>query len=367
MNIFVNGKIVDGEFAVTDGVFSDVKVLGERKNGDIIIPGCVDIHSHGREMVDFSNVTEEALDRVLKSYRKVGVTSVVATTMTNPPEMIEKSAEAIGAYKNNQDKCQNAENARLLGIHMEGPFLGVDKKGAHDPKYLTGFDYDFTDRIIEKSGRNVRIIAVDGRLPGAVQFIRNYRKMGIRVSQGHTSADYKTAMEIFSAGADHVTHLFNAMNSLHHREPGLIGAAYDAGAYTELIGDGYHVHETVLRMWFAMNPHKIVLISDSMEAAGAPDGEYQIGGLQVFVKNGCATLADGTIAGSTTNVFQCMRNAIRFGVPEETAITAATCRPAEALGLADKVGNITCGAYADYIVLDGDYNIKGIFVNGKEM
>ncbi len=366
MNIFVNGKIVDGEFTVDRGIFTSVTVKGERKKGDIVIPGCVDIHSHGREMVDFSNLTVSKLDKVLASYRNAGVTSVLGTTMTNPPEMVEKSAEIIGNYLASQEAEYKPENARLLGLHMEGPFLGVDKKGAHDPKYLSGFDYDFTDRIIEKSGRNVRIIAVDGRLPGALQFVGHYRAQGIRISQAHTSADYKTAMEVFDAGSDHVTHLFNAMNSLHHREPGLIGAAFDSGAYMEIIGDGYHVHESLIRMWFAMNPNKMILISDSMEAAGMSDGEYQIGGLQVFVKNNRATLKDGTIAGSTTNVFQCMKNAISFGVPEEAAIMAATGRPAEALGLSGKVGGIVEGAFADYIVVDSDFNIKGIYVNGKE-
>ncbi len=367
MNIFVNGKIADGEFQVKDGRFSAVRVLGERKDGDIILPGCVDIHSHGRDLVDFSNVEEKSLEKALKSYRSVGVTSVLATTMTNPPEMVERSAVVIGEHIKDQRENMDAAEARLLGIHMEGPFLGADKKGAHDSRYLTGFDYDFTNRIIEKSGRNVRIIAVDGKLPGAVQFVEEYTKKGIKLSQAHTSVDYNTAMEIFAAGASEVTHLFNAMNSLHHREPGLIGAAFDAGAYTELIGDGYHVNETVIRMWFAMNPDKIVLISDSMEAAGAPDGKYQIGGLEVFVKNSRATLADGTIAGSTTNVFQCMKNAIDFGVAEEKAIMAATTRPAQAIGMSDRVGSIADGAFADYLIVDKYYNIKGIFVNGREL
>ncbi len=367
MNIFANGKIVEGAFTVVNGRFADVQVTGERKQGDIIIPGCVDIHSHGRELVDFSNVDEKGLCRILKSYASVGVTSVLATTMTNPRDMVERSAEAIGKHIISQAHSLERGESRLLGIHMEGPFLGEDKKGAHDVRYLSGFDYDFTERIIEKSGRNVRIIAVDGKLPGAVQFVEKYTKMGIKVSQAHSSIDYFGAMEIFKAGASEVTHLFNAMNPLHHREPGLIGAAFDAGAYTELIGDGYHVNETVVRMWFAMNPDKIILISDSMEAAGARDGEYQIGGLKVFVKNGCATLGDGTIAGSTTNVFQCMKNAISFGVAEEKAIAAATERPAKAIGMEKKIGNITDGAYADYLVVDSDYNIKGIFINGREL
>ncbi|MCR5823627.1 MAG: N-acetylglucosamine-6-phosphate deacetylase [Lachnospiraceae bacterium] len=364
MNIFYEGRFVRGEFDVKDGRFADVRVLGEEdpKDPDYVIPGYVEIHSHGRTGADFSFADDDTVRKLAESYAACGVTSVLATTMTNDPKIVEKSIEAAGRAA---DRGPENREARILGVHMEGPFLGKDKKGAHDENFLCDFDKIWLDKIIEKSNNNIKMISVDPNLSGSSEFIREYTKRGIVISIAHTSSDYDTAVKAVEAGADHVTHLFNAMNPLNHRAPGVIGAAFDKRLFSELICDGIHVNPTLIRMQFRLMPDRMIIISDSMQAAGLCDGTYSLGGIDVFVKNGKAVQADGTIAGSTTDISKEVENVISFGIAREEAILAATLNPARSVRAENRVGRIAKGCMADYLITDGDLNIKNVIINGR--
>jgi len=201
------------------------------------------------------------------------------------------------------------------------------------------------------SGGNIRLITIDPCLEGAEEFIQKCVASGVKVSLGHTACDYETAVKAQNLGADHVTHTFNAMNPLHHREPGLIGAAMDTGMTMELICDGIHVHPAVVRMMFAAHPDKVVLVSDSIAAAGLPSGEYESGGGKVILQNGKAMLADGTIAGSAVSLQECLINAIKFGIPVEQAVNSATYLAAKSIGMEGVTGSIGVGRNADFLLL----------------
>jgi N-acetylglucosamine-6-phosphate deacetylase len=364
MNIFYEGRFVKGEFETKDGRFSKVRVLGEEdpKDRDYAVPGYLDIHTHGRSGEDFSFVDDEKLQKLTKAYACCGVTSVLATTMTNEPKAVELS---IGAAGRAADRGPGPGEARVLGVHMEGPFLGKDKKGAHDENFLWDFDKIWLDKIIETSNNNIRIISVDPNLRGSSEFIREYKNRGIVISIAHTSADYDTALKAADAGADHVTHLFNAMSPLNHRAPGLIGAAFDRQLFSEIICDGIHVNPTLIRMWFRLMADRMIIISDSMQAAGLKDGKYSLGGLDVFVKDGKAVQENGTIAGSVTDVATEVRNVIGYGVSREEAVLAATFNAARSIGMSDRVGRIAEGCAADYLITDEGLNIKNVIINGR--
>ena len=363
--VFLNGKLEKKDIRVEAGKFTEIAEAGELCVGELcleeevldaagkyIIPGLVDVHTHGRSGKDFSKITGEDLPVLLESYARCGVTSVVGTTMTNDPQMVEASLRIMGEYRGDH----------LLGIHMEGPFLGTGKKGAHDANYLELPDWSRFEKMRKISGGIVRLVTLDPGLDGAEEFIKECVKNGIKVSLGHTDCTYETAVKARQWGADHVTHVFNGMGPLHHREPGVIGAAMDTGMYTELICDGIHVHPAVVRLLFAAHPEQMVLISDSVSPAGMPDGEYESGGLTVVVKDGKAVLPDGTIAGSVISLFDAMTNAIRFGVPAEQAINSATYLPAKSVGAEQIAGSIAVGRKAEFLVVDREWNLEKVFM-----
>ncbi len=327
--------------------------------GKWLLPGFFDVHTHGRAGADFSDSPSGELVRILSSYAKCGVTSLLATTMTMEEnysrEMMERIRGAMEA---------EGEGARIWGINMEGPFLGPDKKGCHDPAYLKKPDCAFFEELDACSGGNIRLVDLDPTLDGAMDFIRTYagRK---KISIAHTSADYETANLAVDAGADHVTHLFNAMNELRHREPGVVGMVNDRRVWAELICDGIHVHPSVVRMTFASNAEKLCIVSDSLSAAGMGDGVYSLGGLEVHVKGKRAALADGTLACSVSNVFEECRNVISFGISPEKAIAAACLNPARAMGLETEIGDIRKGLLADMLVVTPDMELKQVYIGGK--
>lgn len=362
--VFLNGKFEKKDIRIEDGIFAEIAQPGmlcfaesqkELVNtldatGKYIIPGLVEVHSHGRIGLDFSKITEEKLETLLDSYKECGVTSVVGTTMTNDPAVVEESMRVMGEY-------MKKKGTTLLGIHMEGPFLGKEKKGAHDEQYLQNPDLVWFEKLQELTGDGIRLVTVDPCLEGAKAFIGNCVKTGVKVSLGHTACNYDTAVKANSWGADHVTHTFNAMNPLLHREPGLIGAAMDTGMYMELICDGIHVHPAMVRMMFAAYPEQIVLISDSIAAAGLPDGEYSSGGLKVTLQDKKAVLDDGTIAGSAISLYDSMVNAIKFGVSAEQAVNSATYLAAKSVGMENVAGSIAPGRKAEFLIADKEWNL----------
>ena len=324
-----------------------------------VIPGLIDIHFHGCKGYDFCDGTDEALEAITTYQLSRGITTICPATMTLP----EKSLTAI---------CNHAAHyvpqhtgATLCGIHLEGPFLSLAKKGAQNPQYLCPPDQAMLTRLLQASKGLIKRVTIAPEEAGALTCI-NALKDQVTFSIGHTTADYETTLKAFQVGAAHVTHLYNAMPAFSHRSPGVIGAAFDTpNAMIELICDGVHIHPSVIRSTFKLfGDNRILLVSDSMMACGMPNGTYHLGGQVVTVNHPIATLEDGTIAGSVTHLMDCLRYAIHIGIPMESAIKAATYNPALAIGIHEHYGSITPGKIAHLVVLRKDLSIKGIFFAG---
>ncbi|MCI9677770.1 MAG: N-acetylglucosamine-6-phosphate deacetylase [Oscillospiraceae bacterium] len=325
--------------------------------GGYVIPGLVDIHTHGAVGEDFSDGKPQGLQPLADYYAAHGVTSYLATTMTLKEEVLTPAMHAVRDFK-------PGGGAKCAGVHLEGPFLSFAKRGAQAAENLHKPDAALFHRLNEASGGQVRLVTVACEEEGAIPFIREVSQV-CTVSLGHTSADYDTAMAGFQAGASHATHLYNGMPSLLHRAPGVIGAAFDAGASVELICDGLHIHPAVIRATYQMFGDKLNLISDSLRCAGMPDGDYELGGQPIVVKDHKATLLDGTLAGSSISLLDAVRNVVRFGLPLAEAVYAASAAPAQAVGL--DAGVIAHGKAADLVVLDRDLNLKAVFVDGQRV
>lgn len=327
--------------------------------GLYVLPGLVDVHSHGAVGHDFSDADARGLAEILRYEKSCGVTAYCPTTMTLPKSQFWAMFDAMKELEFTPDMAQ------IAGINMEGPFLDTQKKGAHAADYVQQPDIAFFRECNARCaascptelGQAVRLVTLAPNVPGALAFIGALKDETV-ISLGHTAADYDTARQALDAGARHITHLFNAMAPFSHREPGLIGAAAeDENCMAELICDGIHVHASAVRAAFAMFPGRIVLISDSMRAAGMSDGTYTLGGQHVSVRGKLATLSDGTIAGSVTNLYDCMRTAVSFGIPLEEAVGAATINPAKSIGIDDKVGSIAVGKRADVLLVDQELRL----------
>ena len=275
--------------------------------------------------------------------------------MTLPKEQLKK------IFKGIREAEKSGDGATVAGINMEGPFLDPVKKGAHVEEWITEPDADFVKELNEVSGGRIRLVTLAPNVKGAMDFIREMKEE-VQISLGHTAADYECAAEAMALGAHHVTHLYNAMQPLAHREPGLIGAASDdPECMVELICDGYHIHPSVIRATFRMfGPERVILISDSMRAAGMEDGIYELGGQKVIMKNRKAVLEDGTIAGSASNLYDCMRSVVSMGVPEGETILAATRNPARSIGIYQETGSLVPGKRADILLTDEELNLVGV-------
>lgn len=330
-------------------------------NGLYAIPGLTDLHFHGCAGYDFCDGTKEALQTMAKYEARNGVTTICPATMTLPEELLSNICKNAADYK-------DSESAILCGINMEGPFLSVKKKGAQNAAYLHKPDMEMFDHLDKLSGNLIKLVAIAPEVEGAMEFISELKGKKI-ISVAHTTADYDTAKEAFEKGATQVTHLFNAMPPFHHRDPGVIGAAFDApDCKVEIICDGIHLHPSIVRATLKMfGDDRVVFISDSMMATGLPNGEYTLGGQAVKVNGRKAELvSDGAIAGSVTNLMECMKNAVvNMGIPLETAIKAAAVNPAKILGIYDRFGSISAGKIANIVLLDKGLTIKYVILKGK--
>ena len=372
--IFKNGLVLDKSFrfVATDVTVENGKIthIGKVENtagqevvdctGKYVIPGFVDIHTHGCGGSDACDATIEAMDVMSDTQGKAGVTSFCATSMTVPAEQIERVFTTVKEYMAGPQK-----RAAVIGINMEGPFFNESKKGAQRADCLKLPDVKFFRELNAKSGNAVKLCDIAPELPGSIEFIKAV-KDEVVISIAHTAADYAQAMAAIENGASHVTHLFNAMNPFTHRAPGVVGAAADSNVYAEIICDGIHIDGAVIRAAFKLMDDRICLISDSMSAAGMPNGEYELGGQKVFVKDKKAILEDGTIAGSATNLADCMRKAVEFGIPLNTAIKAATYNPARSIGMEKQIGSIDVGLDADILVLAKDLALEKAFFKGVQ-
>lgn len=361
-------RFVPGAFSVEDGKFANV--LGEPQadavdlHGAYVIPGLIDVHNHGNSGADFSDGDYDGLVKMAEYLARNGVTSFAPASMTLPYDVL---AKAFATARRLADKAPEGASA-LRGIQMEGPFFSEKKKGAQNGAYLRDPDFAAFSKLYHDCGGLVRIVDVAPELPGACEFIRQAKEL-CTVSTAHTDANYDEAHAAVEAGVTHLTHLFNAMPALHHRKPGVIGAAAEADQVSaEIISDGQHVHPSAVRLAFRLfGAERMVLISDALRCCGMPDGEYELGGQAVFLKGGVARLADGTIAGSATNLYDCMLRAISFGIAKEDAVRAATWNPARQIGCLDVVGSIADGKRADFVVCDENLTRKAVWLAGKEL
>ena len=330
-------------------------------SGCYVIPGLTDLHFHGCMGKDFSDADPEGLEIMAKYELSQGVTQICPAGMTLLEEQLTKVCQVAAAHRD-----ANKPGAELCGINLEGPFLSTAKKGAQKADWIHAPDVPMFRRLMAASKGLVKLVSIAPEEPGAMEFIEAVEGE-VTVSIAHTTADYNTAMEAFRLGARQVTHLFNAMPPFSHRAPGVVGAALDTPiCNVELICDGVHIHPSVVRATFKMfGPKRVILVSDTMRAAGMPDGDYTLGGQPVKVKGKYATLADGTLAGSVTNLMNCMRTAVSFGIPLEDAVWAAAVNPARAIGIFSRMGSLEPGKRANVVVLDQNLELKDVFFRGE--
>ncbi len=346
--IYINDhRLVDKAEYQDDGEVIDAEGL-------LVLPGLVDIHSHGAAGEDFSDGNPEGLKKILQYEKRCGITSYCPTSMTFPKERLRQIFASIKG-------AQTEDGATVVGINMEGPFLDPAKKGAHVEKWIAAPDVAFVRELNQDADGLVRLVTLAPNMDGAEEFIKEMHEE-VCISLGHTAADYDCASRAMKFGAHHVTHLYNAMQPFGHRAPGLIGAAMDdPECMVELICDGYHIHPSAIRAAFRMfGPERVILISDSMRATGMENGTYELGGQEVTVKDRKAVLKDGTLAGSATNLYGCMCKAVEFGIPLEQAIMAATANPARSIGIFDRVGSIRIGKQADLLLVSENLELKRV-------
>lgn len=370
--VFQGGRFVDASVMVGNGRIVEVvpgAVPADRSAGDIdasgcfVVPGFIDIHFHGCMGADLCDAEPETLPTIARHEAARGVTAICPATMTYPEQRLGAIMRAAAAFSPADDE------AALVGVNMEGPFISPEKIGAQNPAYVQHADADMLRRLQQEAGGLIRIVDIAPEEPGALDFVS--RVAGeVRISLAHTCTDYDTAREAFDRGARHMTHLYNAMPGLHHRKPGPIAAAWERpDATVELICDGVHIHSAIARLTFGLfGADRVCLISDSMRATGLKDGEYDLGGQQVAVRGNVATLADGTIAGSVTDLAACVAHAVtEMGVALEDAVRSATITPAKAIGIDGERGSIDSGKVADILLLDERCAVKQVILRGNPL
>lgn len=345
-NVSLYGKICD--IAVEDGRIAAIGegLVGEGVDfgGAKIYPGLIDVHSHGAVGVDTMDCD---LAPIARYELESGITTWYPTTMTMSEEDIVNATS---------QPLEIEGGANIPGFHMEGPFINYNCKGAQNGEYVIPPSKELWNKC-----KNLKIVTVAPEVEGAIEFIESCPAV---VSIGHTEADYDMTCRAIDAGATCLTHTFNVMPSIHHRAPGPIPAGADKGIYAQIICDGIHIHPSVVRMLIKLyGTDRVVFISDSMRACGLPDGKYDLGGQITIVKDGVARIEAGNLAGSTTNLFECVKRAISFGIPEEDAVKMATETPAKMMGL--NKGSIRVGYDADFIIVDEDFNLIRAIARGE--
>lgn len=354
-----------GDIEVENGIIKQIGIInGDGKDvkdmsGYTLIPGFVDVHIHGCGGGDACDASDESLDKITTELACHGITSFCPTTMTLDSERLNKIVAHIADYK--------SKGAKIAGINLEGPFIAMSKKGAQNGDFVRGGTRDELDRLFDNSKGLVKIITIAPEAFDSADFIK-YASEKCTVAIGHSNADSSQCRDAINNGITHATHLFNAMTPMTHREPGIVGTALDdERVMCELICDGGHINPIVLRNAFdILGEDRAIVVSDSMRGAGLGEGEFELGGQQVFVeKNGkYAVLADGTIAASISNIHTEFKNLISYGIDFKTVLKSCTINPAKAIKEDDKIGSIQVGKCADLVFLNENLDIKEVYING---
>ena len=340
------------------------ELSGKSLGGRYVVPGFVDTHIHGCCGYDTNDGKVDSLLGMSRELVKYGVTSFIPTAVTASKKELLKVAKAVAKAMKVQK--EELKGARILGLHLEGPYINVDKKGAQNPDYIRNPDFDEFMEIWQASEGNILEITVAPEIEGAKEFISRVTSLGVVVQIGHTNAIYKEAKDGIYAGALKATHLFNGMRSLHHREAGVVGACLESEQiFVEVICDFIHLSKPVVKMVYRLaGKDRMVLISDSISATGLDDGEYILGGLEVIVKDGVCRLKNGTLAGSTLTLDRAVRNLVDIGIPLKDAVYMASQTPVKPLRI-NTIGCIKPGCKADFVILDEDLHVEEVYIEGK--
>ena len=349
-----------GDIEIENGKIKQIGILGDGRDmsGLTLIPGFIDIHIHGCGGGDSSDASAESLKKITKELAKHGVTSFCPTTMTLPRERLIDIVKAIADF--------NSSGAKIAGINLEGPFIAMSKKGAQNADYVRGGTIEEFDELMAASDNMVKLITIAPEAFDSKEFIR-HASQSVAVSIGHSAANADECKKAIEIGVSHATHLYNAMTPMTHREAGIAGTALDSDITCELICDGGHICPAVLRNTFRiLGEDRAVVVSDSMRGAGLGEGEFELGGQQVFVESDgrYAVLADGTIAASISNLHTEFKNLIEYGVDFKAALKACTINPARVIKADKEIGSIAVGKCADFVFLDENLDIKEVYIDG---
>jgi len=339
---------------------------GEDLKGALVVPGFIDIHIHGYGGHDTSSEEPGELLALAELLPRYGVTAFLPTAVTAPHEELLRVSRAVAEAVRAQG--DRPRGARILGLHLEGPYINPEKAGAQNPAFIRRPSWEEFQAYWDASEGRIRTITVAPELPGALEFIKKAVKLGITVSIGHTAATYEETKAAIAAGARRATHLFNAMSPIHHRAPGAaVACLLSPEVVVELIADLVHVAEPILELaWRTAGTERVALVTDAIPAAGLPDGHYALGGLEIEVREGVARLENGALAGSTLSLDRAVRNMVSLGVPLPQALAMATVVPAAAVG-AGELGSLEPGGRADFLVLDRELNIQRVYIGGERV
>lgn len=369
-NVFIGEEFKNIDLEINNGRFGKLeeniqgKDLMDFDNSEnyifencLILPGLVDIHTHGAIGFDFCDASSDDMSKMAEFYIKSGTTSLLPTIVTTSEEEYEVQIPKI---LENIDKT-----SPFLGINLEGPFISKGKKGAHNEKNIRDIDMSFAKKLYDLGKNQIRLMTAAPELENFNELV-NFSKNKFLISMGHTNCNIDEARNAINMGVRSVSHLFNAMEPMHHRKPSLIGATLEFPLYKELICDGIHIHDAILKGLYRGYSEELIIVSDSISACGLGDGSYLLGGLEVEVKNKKATLKDGTIAGSVNTLFDGIKHLVKIGIKLEDAIKSATIIPVKSINMENQIGSIKTGLKADFIVCDKNLNILCVFKNGKK-
>lgn len=358
--VITEGNLIKEVCSTTPEKYSDEPTFDG--NGRLLIPGMIDVHIHGAKNYDMMDGSTESIQAVSMACAETGCTSFLVTSVSSSLE------DLIQMIRQTKKKVIGKEKgAKIAGIHLEGPYLNIEKKGMQNPAHLRHPDLKEMKKIFDEADGLIKMLTIAPELPGGIELIDFLKKRGVVVAIAHSNATYEEAQDAFEKGASHITHCFNAMPAIHHRAPGLVAAALENDSISvQAIVDGVHLHPGIVRLIHKIKgPDKMVLTTDALQAMGVGDGEYIFGGHQVTVTEGVARLQDGTLASSTVTMNKSLRLSNEFGINLQDTIQMATSTPADILGMKN-LGRIEKGYSADLVLLDKKFEVLSTWINGEK-